>query len=167
MSKFICAITNATSPYNMAKIAHNLGMERTSTRILERNFGKQIGKTSRTGLRAFSGKWSDGTTRIELIDKDFKRRGCSILYKNMDGTLQAVRKFMFDGGVTRETVMRKIKNLVYLGGEGPKDDIRYFHRINEHGAGIKQRIGEWSIDLPSKKINIDRNDGHILDYIIK
>ena len=158
---------NATSPYNMAKISHNLGMERTSTRILERNFGKQIGKTSETGLRAFSRKWSDGTTRIELIDKDFNRRGCTIYNKDKDGMIQSVQRFLFEGGKTRETVMHKIKNLIYLGREGTKDDVKYIHQINEYGTGIKQRVGEWSIYLPSKKMYIDRNDDHILDYLIK
>lgn len=167
MSNFICTVANVLSPYNMARVAHKLGMERTSTRILERNFGEQIGKTSQTGLRAFRGKWTDGTTRVEVIDKDFKRRHHTIFDRDTDGALQSVRRFTFEGGKIRETVMTKIKKLIYLGGEGPKDDIRYIHRINEHGTGIKQRIGEWSIDLPSKKINIERNDDHILDYLVK
>ena len=167
MSNFICTVANVLSPYNMARVAHKLGLERTSTRILERNFGEQIGKTSQTGLRAFRGKWTDGTTRVEVIDKDFNRRGCTIYDKDKDGMIRSVQRFLFEDGKTKETIMRKIKNLIYLGSEGQKDDVKYIHFINERGSGIKQRVGKWSILLPSKKINIERNDDHILDYLIK
>ena len=139
---------------------------KTSNSILERNFGKQIGHTSKTGLRGFAGVWSDGSYRIEVIDKDFNRRSNTIIDRNKNGVLNSVQRTLFGDGKVINTRLSKYLNPFNLFG-GPKQDVKYVHHISECGVGIKQRVGQWSTFLPSGKKFIDRNDGHILDYLIK
>ena len=166
MSKFICAVSNAFSPYSMARVAHKLGMEETATRILESNFGKQFGRTSESGLRAFSYTNKEGVQHIELIDKDFRRRGCARITRYGDGRAAQFNRFLFNNGKTIQTNMIKYKNPITLLGAQPQD-VKYSHFISESGPGIKQRVGDWSICLPGGKRIINRNDDHILDYMIR
>ena len=159
------SLINSLSPNNIAKFAHRCGFEKISTKILENNFGKQYGKTSKSGLRAFCHKTREGEEFIELIDKNFNRRGFTIINRGENNTLKRVKRFIFDNGKTRETTLYKYTDIIHW-GRRPHTDKKYVHHIDEYGSGIKQRVGHWEYLLPSRKTIIQRNDDHILDNIV-
>ena len=165
MSRLMCRLVDSFSPYKMARIASKCGLKRTATKIMEHNFGKQIGKTSESGLRGFYGRWSDGSNRIEVVDKNFQRRSNTIVRRNENGILTSTERFLFNNDKTIHTIMIKSLNPVNLYGK-VKHDVKYTHFIEEYGNNIEQRIGKWQLSLPEGKKIIERNEKNILDKII-
>lgn len=159
------SIINALTPNYIAKTASKYGLEKLSQKILTRNYGEQFGKTSKSGLRAFSYMGKDNNQYIELIDKNFNSRGGSVISRYSDGTLKEVHKFSFNDGKTTNTSILRYPNPVSMRG-GKKQDVKYVHYITEYGTGIKQRTGSWSICLPDGQKLIERNENHILDHLL-
>ncbi len=55
----------------IAKGFNDMGARKLATKVLESCYGKQIGKTSSTGLRGFHNKGADGIFVTTVIDKNF------------------------------------------------------------------------------------------------
>lgn len=55
----------------IAKGFNDIGAKKIAVKLLESGYGKQIGKTSSTGLRGFHNKGADGIFVTTVIDKNF------------------------------------------------------------------------------------------------
>lgn len=157
-------VCNAFSPHNLARVASKCGSEGISTNILVSNYGKQFGKTSKSGLRAFSYKGKDNNQYITLIDKNFEKKALTILSRKSDGELGQVDRFFFNDEKTTHTFMRKYYPSNSW-GHMDLPNVKIVHRIDEYGRGVERRTGLWSTILPNSEKTIVQNDNHILDYL--
>ena len=94
MNKIIGCLQNPTTfTLRKARLASRCGMQRVSTKILEKYFGKQVGSNTKTGLRAFIGAWSDGKQHVEVINKDFARKAHGVILGK-----EGVKATIFENG---------------------------------------------------------------------
>ena len=55
----------------IARFVKDFGAEETAIRLLKTKYGEQIGKTSKTGRRAFKNVMMDGSEVITVLNKDY------------------------------------------------------------------------------------------------
>ena len=100
----------------IAKGFNDMGARKLATKVLESCYGKQIGKTSSTGMRGFQNKETNGILTTTVIDKNFNIIG-KLEKKDLRPSYVKYRRTLYgqNGNILSEDKLLKQKEVT--GGE--------------------------------------------------
>lgn len=137
----------------LARFVRDNGAEETAIKLLKRKYGEQIGRTSKTGKRAFKKTTSDGREVLTVLNKDYFISG-ELIKKEIGSKHVNYEKLIYnyDGDVLVRTNVVKEKR-------GSKKPTYFYHETrydkDSPKTAITQRQGIFNAEKGIKQeINI-------------